>query len=466
VVRGRDDRWILGDGRCSDHPLPRPATALMPRRIVDRTRGELVATLLAGVQWLFFLFANTVVIPLSIGRAFHLAPAVVTASVDRSFVLTGLACLLQVGIGHRLPLLEGSTGLWWAALLDIAVGAGATGQAAGRLGGELAVGIVVAGALVGVLGALGLGPSLRRLFSPVVMSAFYFLLAAQLVGIFVRGMVGLADGSHIQPRVALLSFGLVALVMALSLAGRGLVANFALLIGIAVGWPAFRLIIPSRTPDPAPAGAALFGLFPWGAPALDAGVIATAVFIGLLNTTNTVASLEGAEELYGTPSRADQYRRSFLVTGMVTVLAGILGLVPYGPYTSTLGFLRTTRILARAPFALGALLFILLGAIPALGRVFSTLPLSVGDAVLFVAYLQLFGSALARLEGLRFSSRTVYRIATPVLLGLAVMTMPAAVWTSLPGALRPLLGNGLVVGIILAIVLDNAVRWDRVEAQR
>ena len=50
-------------------------------------------TLLAGFQWLF-LFANTVVIPISIGSAFQLS-LLKLYPFQRSFIFTGAACLLQ-----------------------------------------------------------------------------------------------------------------------------------------------------------------------------------------------------------------------------------------------------------------------------------------------------------------------------------------------------------------------------------
>ena len=75
-----------------------------------------ITTVLAGIQWLFFMFANVVVIPISVGSAFHLPPAVITASLERAFIYTGIACILQGVIGHRLPLMEGPAGLWWGSI--------------------------------------------------------------------------------------------------------------------------------------------------------------------------------------------------------------------------------------------------------------------------------------------------------------------------------------------------------------
>src|SRR5213080_4145669 len=190
-----------------------------------------VTTVLAGIQWLFFMFANVVVIPISVGSAFHLPPDVITASLERAFIYTGIACILQGIIGHRLPLMEGPAGLWWGVMLSLAASTQALGQSLQVLGGNLAAGIILSGLLIIVLGLLGVGWTLRRLFTPIVTSTFYFLLAAQLIEIFFKGMVGLADGPTIQPFVALLSVALAVLVLILSIWGRGLVSNFALLIG-------------------------------------------------------------------------------------------------------------------------------------------------------------------------------------------------------------------------------------------
>src|SRR5438094_4906254 len=136
-----------------------------------------ITTALAGVHWLFFMFANIVVIPISIGQAFHLPPAVVTASLERAFIYTGIACILQGLLGHRLPLMEGPAGLWWGVILSLAASAEALGQSLSDLGGNLEVGIIISGVLVSVLGILGVGWALRRLFNPIVTSTFYFLLA-------------------------------------------------------------------------------------------------------------------------------------------------------------------------------------------------------------------------------------------------------------------------------------------------
>lgn len=53
------------------------------------------ATIFASLQWLFFIFANTIVVPISIGTAFDLPYSEISMILRSSLVFTGIACLLQ-----------------------------------------------------------------------------------------------------------------------------------------------------------------------------------------------------------------------------------------------------------------------------------------------------------------------------------------------------------------------------------
>ena len=59
-----------------------------------KLKGEMT-TVIAGLQWLSFLFVNTVVIPLSIGEAYDMTALEISGNMARSFILTGAASLIQ-----------------------------------------------------------------------------------------------------------------------------------------------------------------------------------------------------------------------------------------------------------------------------------------------------------------------------------------------------------------------------------
>ena len=164
--------------------------------------------------------------------------------------------------------------------------------------------------------------------------------------------------------------------------------------------------------------------FPWGEPTFSLGLIIFAVLTGLVNTTNTVASIKGFEPMVNTTTSDNQYRRSFVLTGINSVVSGTFGMVPYAPYISSIGFLQSTLIFQTLPMIIGAAMFIVLGLVPALSQFFTTLPISVGNAVLFVAYLQLFSGAFSNLNGVNFTPKTIYRITVEILLGISIMNIP------------------------------------------
>ena len=416
----------------------------------------------AGLQWLFFMFANTVVVPITIGAAFDLSSMEIASALQRAFIYTGIACILQAFIGHRYPLMEGQSGLWWGAILSISASASSAGMTVSEMGGGLAVGIIISGILIMVLGALGMGKVLNRMFTPVVMSAVLFLLAAQLIGIFTKGMLGLSTGDKINMPTAALSISLILLVVLINLKGPGPIKNFSILIGIVTGWIIYVIFFPSVATEVV-TSTKIFNLFPWGEPHFSLSLIIFTVITGLVNTTNTIASIRGFEPMANKTTSDGQYRRSFLLTGMNSVVSGSFGMVPYAPYVSSLGFLQSTRIYQTIPMIIGAAMFMVLGLVPTLSNLFSTMPVSVGNAVLFVAYLQLFSGALSNLKGITFTSNTIYRISAPVLLGIAIMNIPTSMFESLPLIVRPLLSSGLLVGIILAILLENVIKWEKLD---
>jgi len=422
---------------------------------------------IAGLQWFFFIFANIVVIPITIGEAFGIEQAEIVPLLRLSFIVTGLVCLAQALLGHGRPILEGQSGLWWGIYLTLVTTTAAQGMPIEVLGGSLALGVIISGLITILIGITGVGPAIAKLFNPGVMGVFMFLLGLTLIQIFLKGMLGLpfggeADQATINLPVSALAIVIALFVIIISIKSPARVRSYALLIGIILGWILYTVIFGV---DASFAGkAAPFRLFPFGSLTWDTGVVLTAVVAGLLNTSNTFGSLKGTDELLNKPTTNRDYMTTFSFTGLATIVAGLFGLVAYAPYVSSIGFLKQTGIYDRLPFIIGSFLFFLMGVIEPVGSFFSTLPLSIGSAVLFVAYLQLFNSSIEFFKGISFNTLNVYRSAIPLFVGTIIMTLPATSFESIPAFVRPFMSNGLLVGIILALILENMLNWNRVGA--
>jgi hypothetical protein len=89
------------------------------------SRAAFWTTAFSSMQWLLFIFANTVVVPISVGTAFGLPAEEIAGILRSSLVFTGLACVLQGLIGHRFPLMEGHSGVMWGLTLNLCASASA-----------------------------------------------------------------------------------------------------------------------------------------------------------------------------------------------------------------------------------------------------------------------------------------------------------------------------------------------------
>ncbi|MFE7064708.1 uracil/xanthine transporter [Sutcliffiella sp. NPDC057660] len=419
-------------------------------------------TVFSSIQWLFFIFANTVVVPLSIGAAFDVSPEASRMMLSASLLFTGLACIFQGWMGHRYPLLEGHSGLLWGVMLNLGLTASSLGMSFTEIGGGLATGLLLAGGVTMLMALFGWTTILPRIFTPMVMTVYLFLLTFQLMMVFFQGMLGITDDGTMNVGVSLLSLFLVIFVSVLKIKAPKVIGNFAILIGIVVGWILYVVLFPESGQE-SPAAAFSFGLFPLGAPNLEYGIIAVAFFAGMLNLSNTIASVQAAAELYREKANPGQFRNSFFFTGLFSMVASLFGLVPYTPFTSTIGFLQSTRILDKRPFFIGGMLLAVIGLLPPLTSFLVTMPMTVGNAVLFVAYLQLFGTAYGSLRGAVFNSDTIFRLAAPVLLGVCLMNTSPSVFGPMPVLLQPFLTNGLIMGVLLSIVLEKVTNWGQFE---
>jgi xanthine/uracil permease len=416
---------------------------------------------LASVQWLFFIFANTVVVPLSVGSAFDLPTHDIAGILRSSLIFTGIACMLQGFIGHRYPLLEGHSGVMWGLTLTLSASASSMGMSLTSIGGGIATGMLLAGFVVATLGALNLLGFIQKIFTPMVMNVFLFLLTFQLILIFFKGMLKTSSDGVLDMPVSLFSIGIAIFVILLKIKGKPAIGNFSILIGMVVGWILYVLVFPSGQSVNVESSLS-FPIFPFGKPNLNVSIIAVTFLASFVNLSNTIASVRAVSNLLEQKATESQLRRSYVLTGLFSIPASVLGLVSYATFASSIGFLESTRNFDRKPFLIGGGLMSLLGVIPFLGGILATLPITVGNAVLFAAYLQLLGTSLKGIKGYDFNSVTIHRLALPLLVGVCIMNLDATLFSGMPALLQPLLTNGFIMGVLLSILLEKLINWDKV----
>jgi xanthine/uracil permease len=429
-------------------------------------RPPIDKTIIYSIQWLTFTLANSAVVPLVVGSALGLDQPGIAALAQRILFFSALATLLQVLWGHRLPIMEGPSGMWWGIFITLAAMAPGLGKPLPLLRTDLELGMMVAGVILVVLGRLRLIGKLLRFFTPAVTGSVLVLLGLQLSGSFVRGMLGMGAAGQINPRAALVSLIVVALVFYITLRGKGFLKSVAVLAGITVGWVvSLALGVPGASGWGGVAFMQIPALFAWGRPTFDPGIVFTSVMTGVLVLSNLVASILAMEKAVGKEFTPAVYDRGVMFTGVADIMAGAGSTVGFVPYSAGAGLVTLTGVASRLPFILFAVIMLVLGLFPPVGALLSAIPEPVGYSVLMASFAQMLGFGLKDYLQLKLDTRGSFVIGLPLLFGTGVMFLSPGSLTGIPALLRYILGNGFITGMILVILLEHVILPDKNRGQ-
>lgn len=410
-----------------------------------------------ALQWLAFNLANSAVVPLVVGTALGLDQTGIATLAQRTLFFSALASLLQVLFGHRLPIPEGPSGMWWGIFITLAAMAPGLGKPLDVLRTDLEFGVLVAGVvLVGVGSSRLIGKALR-LFTPAVTGSVLVLLGLQLSGTFVKGMLGIGTaGTGINPVAALISIIVVAVVFGVTLKARGFLRSIAVLVGIFVGWLLAALLGEAHTLAWGKLGLVQMPqLFAWGRPTFDAGIVLTSIMTGLLVLSNLVASILAMEKTIGEKLSRRVYDRGVTFTGLADIMAGAGATVGFVPYSAGAGLVSLTGVASRLPFAIFAVIMMVLGLIPPVGAFLSSIPMPVGYSVLLASFCQMLGFGLRDYLQLKLDTRDFFVVGFSLLFGTGVMFLPTSSLSNMPALVQYILGNGFITGMLLCILLEH-----------
>lgn len=422
-------------------------------------RPPLNRTLVYALQWLGFTLANSAVLPIVVGSALGLDQAGIATLAQRTFFFQALASLLQVCLGHRLPINEGPSGMWWGIFITLAAMAPSLGKPLGTLRTDLEFGLIAAGLILVVVGMTGLVGRALKLFTPAVTGSVLVLLGLQLSGAFVRGMFGIgSNGGGVDLKSSMVSLLVVAMVVMINLKGRGFLKSIAILIGIAAGWIIAVLVgVPSGEFITQDAVVALPQIFAWGPPTFDPGIVFISVLTGLLVLSNLVASILAMERVLKIELPQKAYNRGVVCTGIADMLAGLGATVGFVPYSAGAGMVSLTRVAARLPFIIFAIALVVMGLLPQVGAFLASIPEPVGYSVLLASFCQMVGFGLKDYARLEFNARDYFVLGLPILLGTGIMSLPSGAFAGTPVFAQYILGNGFIVGMLLCMLLEHVL---------
>lgn len=413
---------------------------------------------LYSLQWLAFNLVNVSVVPLVVGAALGLDQAGIASLAQRVMFFASLASILQVMFGHRLPIIEGPAGMWWGIFVTLGIMAPAIGKDLAVLRSDLEGGMLVAGLVLVILGYTGLMSRALKLFTPAVTGTVLVLLALQLSGSFVRGMLGITspDGA-IDFRALIVSLLVITTVILVNLKTRGFIRSLAILAGTAVGWLAAAVVGISPQVSLTSVSIEIPPLLAWGLPTFDPAITLISILTGILVLSNSVASVLAMERTLEIKIPKKNHDKGVAFTGIGDIISGLGATIGLVPYSASAGLVSLTGVGAKGPFILFSVIMMLMGLVPAIAGFLSSIPAPVGYAVLLASFCQMLGFGLQDYARLNMAGRTIFVIGVPVLVGTGIFTLPSAAFSTLPDWLRYIFGNGFLAGMLLCILCEHVL---------
>ena len=418
---------------------------------------------LYSIQHLIYFAAGTVVLPIAVGIYLGLSQQEIAEMLQRTFVLCGITSYLQVKLGHTYPIIDGPAGLWASMLIVMAVSASGLGSDLGGLRTDLQMGIMIAGIVVVLLAVTGLVNKISKLFTPIVNGVIITLMVLQMSATFIKGILGITDQNQAADvKSIIVFFATVAVILFVAVYLGGFIQSIATLVGVVVGWALVVLMgLPAERPT-AQGIVSLPKLWPWGTPTFDLGVTIACVLGALVLLSMSFASISSMAETVGEEVTSKKVSKSVFFHGISTLLTGLFSTIPFMPFVSSTGVVLMTRVAARKPFNIACLLMVVFGILSPVAAFFASMPSTVAYATSMVIFALILGQGLKEFKKVDLGNRECYIIGISMICGMGVMFLSDEVFAAFPQTLHFILSNGLVVGTILAMALEQIFRKKRV----
>lgn len=431
---------------------------LPPARDMKRKNGvdELLPfprMLPLAVQHVLVMYMGAITTPLVIGRVLAL-PAAQTATLIQADLLTsGAATILQtIGtrwLGARLPLMQGVS----FATVSCVTGIASSVTSHDNAGLRTVYGAVIVAGLAAMLAA-PLGRHIMRFFPPVVVGTSLAIMGLSLLPVAIDQIVPSA-GAH-AGRTLLVAMSVFASAIVLSIIGRGVFKNLAVIIGVGVGLvvafaagqltPHLSGMPPLLAPvKPLPFGWPIFQLMP----SLSMIVIVAITWVESIGDAVVVGEMTGR---HATPKLVSRLLRA---DGLATLLGGIMGSFPYTAFSENVALLSITGVRSRWIVALAGGILCVLGLSPFLATAVASLPPAVagGAGLMIFGTLMMVGIQMLASLDLKPGNKPFIVASVSIVLAMAIVMKPDF-FIFMPKWTQPVLQSPVVTGCVSAIVLN------------
>jgi xanthine/uracil permease len=191
----------------------------------------------------------------------------------------------------------------------------------------------------------------------------------------------------------------------------------------------------------------------------EGGVLVSFLLCFLALSINDLGSIQSMKEMLNPSHMPMRINRGITFTGLANIFAGFLGIVGPVNFSLSPGVITVTRSASRFTLIPASILLCLLSFSPLLISFLGNIPSAViGGSLIYILYFQIAaGKNIAFRSREDLSLENTIVIGIPVLTGIIVAFLPKSFLHLLPISLRPIMGNGFVMGVVLVLILEHLI---------
>ena len=408
-----------------------------------------VKTALFGIQHVLVMFTAMVGGPLIVGRLLNLPEGTRIAMVSGTMIGCGIATMISAlglgFIGPRLPIVMGVFYIFIGPMVAIAK--------------DVSLAAAMTALMIGGLVQFAWSPligKLHRFFPPIVTGTTILLIGTGLMKIGINVASGFNTPAFGKPLTIGLAALMIVLILAISRYARGFVKALSLFVTMVIGYfisAAVGLIDLSTVakadwvsvPTPFP-----YGGLEW--PGLI-GVI-TVIVCFFATAVETTGHTLAVSRICGVPAAGWRIRGAVSNDGLGSALSALFGGMALTSYSQNIGVISLTGVGSRFVVAFGGFFLVLMALVPKVGAIIALMPNAVLGGVLLFMFGMVASVGVDIIGRNMTSRRDALILAAALGVGLGIQAAPPGAFDAIPQALRILVTDGIVMGILLAMVLN------------